>query len=101
MGRTSQRGQLMQGLCTEQDGAIVIHTFTDSSEAAIQAWYESAARAIDSTPPDECFLLLLDVSAKQVSFTRFARQKSQELFTQYRQRRGRFALLFSSKIAPY
>jgi hypothetical protein len=91
----------MQGLRTEQDGSIVIHIFTDSSETAITAWAESAARVIEATSPDENFLLLLDVSAKQVSFTHFARQKTQELFTRYRQRRGRFALLFSSKIAPY
>ncbi len=91
----------MQGLRIERDGAITIHIFSDSSDVAVATWAESAAQIIDETPPDQSFLLLLDVSAPQVSFTRYARQKSQILFTRYRQRHGRFALLFSSRIAPY
>ncbi|MEP7291661.1 MAG: hypothetical protein ABI835_07745 [Chloroflexota bacterium] len=86
---------------TEQDGSITIHTITDSSELAVDAWAEAAARLIEATPPGEIFLMLMDVSAKQVSFTRYARQKSLTLFTDYKHRRGRLAMLFSSRISPY
>lgn len=86
---------------TEQHGEITIHTFADSSEAAIDAWAKAAAHMIEATPPDEVFLMLMDVSAKQVSFSRYARQKSLTLFTDYKHRRGRLAMLFSSKISPY
>src|SRR5215213_9244774 len=92
---------MSEAFFTEHDGAITIHRFTDSSEAAIDAWAEAAAQVIDSTPPDQNFRLLLDVSARQVSFTRHARQKTVELFTARKDRHGRFAFLFSSKVAPY
>jgi len=90
-----------EAFTTEQHGAITIHTFIESSEAAIDAWAEAVARLIETTPQDEVFLLLMDVSAKQVDFSRYAREKSAELFTRYRGRRGRLAMLFSSRIAPY
>ena len=86
---------------TEQDGEITIHTFTESSEAAIDAWADAVARLIEVTPEDEIFLLLMDVSAKQVDFSRYARQNAADLFTRYKQRRGRLAMLFSSRVAPH
>lgn len=85
----------------QHDGAICIHTFTDSSEAAVDAWGAALAELIDSTPPDQPFLVLMDVSSPQVSFTRYARQKTLELFTHYKHRKGRIAFLFTSKTAPH
>jgi hypothetical protein len=43
----------------------------------------------------------MDVSAPQVNFSRYARQKSQEYFGLYRGRKGRLAFLFSSRTAPH
>jgi hypothetical protein len=85
----------------EQDGMIAIHTFTNSSEAAVDAWELAVIDLIERTPPDQLFRLLVDVSSPQVSFTRRARQASMSLFTRYRHRRGRLAFLFSSKTAPH
>jgi hypothetical protein len=85
----------------ECDGPITIQTFTTSSEAAIDTWFIAFQNTVDSTPPDQPFLILMDVSSKNVSFTRYARQKTLELFARYKQRRGRLAFLFSSKTAPY
>lgn len=90
-----------QTFSVEQDGPITIHAFTDSAESAIDAWAAELARLIETTPSDQMFRVLMDVSPKQVSFTRYARQKSQELFTRYKHRHGRIAFLFSSKTAPH
>jgi hypothetical protein len=85
----------------EQHGQITIHTFTNSSEYAIDAWAAEFARLIEATSPDQMFLVLMDVSSNNVSFTRYARQKSAELFMRYAHHRGRLAFLFSSKPAPH
>lgn len=82
-------------------GPITIHTFADSSEAAIDLWGVAFHEALATTPPNQPFLILMDVSSSNVSFTRYARQKTLELFAQYKQRRGRIAFLFTSKTAPY
>lgn len=89
------------GFYAEQLGDVAVHTFTDSSEAAVDAWGAALARHIASIPADQPFRVLMDVSSHQVSFSRYARQKSQEMFSRYRARRGRFAFLFSSRTAPF
>lgn len=85
----------------EQVGPITIHTLTNSAESTIDAWAVELAHLIESTPTDKTFRVLMDVSSNQVSFTRYARQKSVELFTSYKHRKGRIAFLFSSKPAPH
>jgi len=90
-----------EGFYCEQNGDIAIHTFTNSSEVAIDAWADEVRHLIDATPPDQSFRMLLDVSARQVSFSGYARKTSVELFTRYKNRRGRLAFLFSSKPAPH
>jgi hypothetical protein len=92
---------MSEEFCVDQQGTITIHTFKSHSEVAIDTWAIALARLIEATPPDEMFRVLLDVSAKQVNFTRYARQKTVELVTQYKNRRGRLAFLFSSKTAPH
>jgi hypothetical protein len=90
-----------EGFHTHQDGDIAIYTFSNSSEIAIDAWARALRHLIESTPSDQIFRILMDVSAQEVSFNRYARQTSIELFTHYRNRRGRLAFLFSSKPAPH
>ena len=85
----------------QQDGLVTLHTFTNSLDATIDAWASELAHLIESTPTDQTFRVLMDVSSNQVSFTRYARQKSVQIFTTYRHRKGRFAFLFSSKPAPH
>ncbi len=92
---------MVAGLHIEQLDEITIYRFTDSSEAAIDAWGEAFSQLIDTTPPDQLFRALMDVSSKDVDFSRYARQKSKELFTRCRNRKGRYAFLFSSPVAPY
>jgi hypothetical protein len=92
---------MVDGFHTEQVGQITLHIFTNSSDAAVEAWGAALREVIETTPPDRVFRVLLDVSAKQVNFTRHARQVSVAIFTHYRQRRGKVALLFSSKVAPH
>ncbi len=89
------------GFYAARDGDIAIHTFTNSSEIAIDAWAEELCHVIESTPPDQVFRVLMDVSARQVSFNGHARNTSLELFTRYKHRHGRLAFLFSSKPAPH
>ena len=92
---------MSEGFFTEQVGNISLHIFTASTDAAVDAWGDALSQLIENTPPDGCFRVLLDVSAKQVSFTSHARQKTKELFTRYANRKGRLAFLFSSPTAPY
>jgi hypothetical protein len=92
---------MADGFFAQQVEGIRVYTFTNSSEAAIDAWGEALSRLIDSTPDSVPFSILMDVSAPQVNFSRYARQKTLELFTRYRGRRGRYAFLFSSKTAPH
>jgi hypothetical protein len=90
-----------QAFYVEQDGPVTLHTFTDSSEAAIDAWALAVVSLMESALPHRPFLLLMDVSSPQVSFTRYARDKTLALFSHYGQREGRLAFLFTSKVAPY
>lgn len=87
------------GFIAEQIDNTAIHTFMNSSDAAVDAWAVALIEAIE--PTAQPFRILMDVSAPQVSFTRHARQTSQRLFMQYRGRQGRIAFLFSSKTAPH
>jgi hypothetical protein len=86
---------------SQHDGPICIHTFLNSSETAVDAWGIALAHLIDATPLDKKFLVLMDVSSPQVSFTRYARQKTLDLFTRYKNRQGKIAFLFTSKTAPH
>lgn len=85
----------------EQDGLITIHILTDSAETTIDAWAAELASLIESTTSEHGFRVLMDVSSSNVNFTRYARQKSVEIFSTYRQHKGRLAFLFSSKPAPH
>lgn len=87
-------------LSIDQIDSITVYTFHDSTEAAIDVWADDAALLIDAAT-DEGFHILMDVSQKQVNFSSYARQKSKELFTRYRTKKGRYAFLFSSPTAPY
>ncbi|MBZ0290566.1 MAG: hypothetical protein K8I30_23280 [Anaerolineae bacterium] len=91
----------MDGLLTENVDGIIIYTFTNSSESAVDAWGAALTQVIEETPPDQLFRVLMDVSSPQVSFSRPARSMSQQVFTRYRSRKGRMAFLFSSKTAPH
>lgn len=90
-----------EAFCVQQDGAITVYTFTNSEDSTIDAWAAELTRLIESTPQDQAFRVLMDVSSNQVNFTRYARQKSVEIFTTFKHRKGRFAFLFSSKPAPH
>jgi hypothetical protein len=92
---------MSDGFYAQQQGAVAIHTFTDSTNAAVDSWATELARHIDTTPPDQPFRVLMDVSSNNVSFTRHARQTTVQLFTRFQNRSGRFAFLFSSRTAPY
>jgi len=92
---------MTEGLHIVQTDGIITYTFTDSSETAIDAWGAALAEHIDTLPPTQPFCILMDVSSNQVNFSRYARQKSVEMFTRFRKRKGRFAFLFSSRTAPY
>ena len=91
----------MDGLSVEIQGDITIYTFHNSSEQAIDSWFAELVCHIEMTPPELPFRVLMDVSSPQVNFTLYARQKSLMLFSQFKQRQGRIAFLFSSKTAPY
>ncbi len=89
------------GLVIEENDGITEYRFSDSSEEAIDMWGEHLSRLIASTPVNDCFYVLMDVSDKQVSFSSHARATSKAIFTQYREHSGRYAFLFSSPTAPY
>ena len=92
---------MSDGFYCEQQGAVMVYGFTHSDDAAVDAWAATLAAYLDSMPADTRFFILMDVSDKTVSFTPRARQRTVELFTRYRTRQGRFAFLFSSRVAPY
>ncbi|MEZ4668867.1 MAG: hypothetical protein R3E39_13245 [Anaerolineae bacterium] len=90
-----------EGLQCEYVDGILVQTFTDSNDAAVAAWAAILDDAMAQSTPDIPFRVLVDVSAKQVSFTRAARQHTTILFTRHRQQPGRIAFFFSSRTAPY
>ena len=92
---------MSDGFYCEQQGEVMVYGFTHSDDAAVDAWAAALAAYLESRPADTAFLILMDVSDKSVSFTPRARQRTVELFTRYRTRQGRFAFLFSSRVAPY
>ena len=92
---------MSDGFYCEQEGEVMVYGFTHSDDAAVDAWAAALGTYLDNMPADIGFLILMDVSDKTVSFTPRARQRTVELFTRYRTRQGRFAFLFSSRVAPY
>jgi hypothetical protein len=92
---------MTDGFRAEQINGIAIYTFTNNTEAAIDTWAATLVQWIESIPPNTLFRILMDVSSNQVTFSRYARQKSLEVFGRYRNRRGRCAFLFSSRTAPF
>ncbi len=92
---------MTEGFFYEALDDVMVYGFTRSEDADVDAWAEALIAHIESTPPDKLFRVVMDVSAKQVSFTARARQRTVEIFTRYRKRQGRFAFLFSSRTAPY
>lgn len=92
---------MTDGFRAEQIDGIAIYTFTTNADSAVDTWVETLAHWIESTPSDQPFRVLMDVSSNQVNFSGYARQKSLEIFGRYRKRRGRYAFLFSSRTAPF
>ncbi len=92
---------MSDGFYCEQQGEVMVYGFTHSDDAAVDAWATALAAYLESTPVHSTFRVLMDVSDKTVSFTPRARQRTVELFTRYRTRHGRYAFLFSSRVAPY
>ncbi|MBZ0292962.1 MAG: hypothetical protein K8L99_10405 [Anaerolineae bacterium] len=89
------------GLTSEQAGRAIIFTFTESTDEAVDQWGQAAVEWIEQTPVNAPFLMLVDVSARNVTFSQRARQTSIQLFKRFRQRQGRVAFIFSSRTAPY
>src|SRR3954463_334574 len=92
---------MSDGFYCEQQGVVMLYGFTHSDDAAVDAWAVALDAYLGSLPAGSTFRVLMDVSDKAVSFTPRARQRTVELFTRYRGHRGRFAFLFSSRVAPY
>ncbi len=92
---------MSDGFYCEQQGEVMVYGFTHSDDDAVDAWASALDAYFSNQPLDKPFRVLMDVSDKSVSFTPRARQRTVELFTRYRTRHGRFAFLFSSRVAPY
>ena len=92
---------MSDGFYCEQQGEVMVYGFTHSDDDAVDAWAIELDSYLNNLPFDKPFHVLMDVSDKDVSFTPRARQRTVELFTHYRTRQGRFAFLFSSRVAPY
>ncbi len=85
----------------EQQGEVMIYGFTRSNDDDVDVWASALDAYLQNLPSSKAFSILMDVSDKSVSFTPRARQRTVELFTRFRAHRGRFAFLFSSRVAPY
>ena len=92
---------MSDGFYCEQQGEVMIYGFTHSDDGAVDAWAVALDSYLANQGIDKPFRVLMDVSDKDVSFTPRARQRTVELFTRYRSCQGRFAFLFSSRVAPY
>ncbi|MBA3875045.1 MAG: hypothetical protein H0X30_38455 [Anaerolineae bacterium] len=92
---------MSDGFYCEQQGTVMLYGFTHSDDDAVDAWAAALDAYLQSLPAGSTFRILMDVSDKAVSFTPRARQRTVELFTRYRSHHGRFAFLFSSRVAPY
>ncbi len=92
---------MSDGFYCEQQGEVMIYGFTHSDDDAVDAWAVALSAYLDTLPTEKPFRVLMDVSDKSVSFTPRARQRTVELFTRYRTHHGRYAFLFSSRVAPY
>lgn len=92
---------MSDGFYCEQQDEVMVYGFTHSDDDAVDQWASALNSYLEHLPPEKPFRVLMDVSDKSVSFTPRARQRTVELFTRYRTRQGRFAFLFSSRVAPY
>ncbi len=92
---------MSDGFYCEQQGEVMVYGFAHSDDNAVDSWAIELDAYLDNLLADKSFRVLMDVSDKDVSFTPRARQRTVELFTRYRTRHGRFAFLFSSRVAPY
>lgn len=92
---------MTDGFHSQTIDGVIVYTFTNSSDEEVEAWAAALHQVMTASSPENSFRVLIDVSSKQVSFTRLARQHSMNLFTRHRQRHGRIAFLFSSRTAPY
>jgi hypothetical protein len=68
---------------------------------AVIAWAAAIETAIQETPEDTPFFVLIDVSGDGVAFTPLARQHSKRIFGTYRNRIGYVAMVFEWRTSPY
>lgn len=87
------------GLNIEQQGEIIIYTFTDSSDESVDTWAISLEGLLASMAEGEPCLVMLDISAEHVTFGNRAREKSSDLFAQFQTQSGYFAFIFSDAAA--
>lgn len=82
-------------------GDVVIQTLLDSSDATVDLWAQDVHKQMQADDETKMVRLLIDVGQPNVVFTEYARQISTTIFTDYKHRVGKFAMLFEWKTGPH
>ncbi len=87
--------QLSPGVSREwlMDKRIAVYRVTDAHRESVDIWADACAADITNWPPDRPILLLHDFTARGITLTPYARQRSQPLMDMRPDAKGRTALV--------
>ncbi len=83
------------------DAPVVLFLLNDSEDDTVDAWAAAFRQTIDTTPEDDRFYILVDVSAPGVVFTPHAREQTAVMFKDYAHRKGFVAFIFEWATGPH
>jgi hypothetical protein len=90
--------QLGHGLSREWllDRRIVVYTARDASRPVVDAWVETFKKDIVAWPADRPFLVMHDLSAKNIAATPYGRRRAQEMVDIRPDLKGRAAIVVAN-----
>jgi hypothetical protein len=102
-GPASPVEQLTAGITREWilDRRIVIYAGINLSRAAIDSWYEAFKADIMAWPVDRPYLVVHDLTHKNVALTPYARKRAQDMVYLRPDVKGRSALIMRNTFASH
>lgn len=87
------------GLSIDQQGDIIIYTFTDFSDESIDTWALSLEGLLSDVPDHQPFYVLVNVAAEHGTFSGRARKKRADLFPRFQSQTGYAAFIYADVTA--
>jgi hypothetical protein len=102
-GPSSPVEQLSSGITREWilDRRIVIYAGVNPARAAIDTWYDAFKTDILAWPADRPYLVLHDLTNKNVALTPYARKRAQDMIYLRPELKGHSALLLRNTFASH